>query len=359
MIEIDGYLERFQKGFGFLRKVENNFNPENGDIYVPAKIINKYRLGEGVFITGVAQPANGKSKNPVLAEIKEVNGHAIDQIVNIPSFKDMTSINPFDRFHLSLGTTDLTERCLDIFTPVGKGQRGLIVSPPKAGKTTILKHFAQAISRNHPGTTIFVLLVDERPEEVTDFSRSVPDAFVLSSSSDQKTENHVRITRLVMNSAIKAMEAGHDAVVLIDSLTRMGRAYNKQTNSNGRTLSGGLSANALELPRRFFGAARNLEDGGSLTVLATILVDTGSRMDEIIFNEFKGTGNMDLVLSQKCAEQRVWPAININESGTRKEELLLEEEELKRSMKLRQMLGSMNEVEAMKFVSKMFRDKQL
>ena len=199
--------------------------------------------------------------------------------------------------------------------------------------------------------------MDERPEEVTDFKRSVPDAHVLSSSSDEKVDNHLRITRLVMGAAIKEMEAGSNVVVLIDSLTRMGRAYNKKTTSGGRTLSGGLSANALDLPRRFFGAARNLENGGSLTILATILVDTGSRMDEIIFNEFKGTGNMDLILSQKCAEQRVWPAINIKESGTRKEHLLLTDDQLEKSMKIRQVIASMNEVEAMRYLVQLHRDK--
>ncbi|MCB0283045.1 MAG: transcription termination factor Rho [Calditrichae bacterium] len=359
MIEIEGYLEKFQKGFGFLRKVENNFNAVDGDIYVPVNLIRKYRLDEGVFIKGIAEPANGKNKNPVLNEIQKVNEHSLDELHKIVSFKDLISINPEDRLHLKLNDREFIGSVLDLFTPVGKGQRGLIVSPPKAGKTTILKHFALAITKNHPGTKIFVLLVDERPEEVTDFKRSVPEAHVLSSSSDEKVDNHLRITRLVMGAAIKKMESGNNVVVLIDSLTRMGRAYNKKTNSGGRTLSGGLSANALDLPRRFFGAARNLENGGSLTILATILVDTGSRMDEIIFNEFKGTGNMDLILSQKCAEQRVWPAINIKESGTRKEHLLLSDDELQKAMKIRQVLASMNEVEAMRYLNQLHRDKSL
>jgi transcription termination factor Rho len=359
MIAVEGYLEKFQKGFGFLRQIENNFAASNGDTYLSPQLLRKYRLEEGSHIKGQAEPANGKNKNPVLNKIDSVNDYPLDQLHKLVSFKDSITINPEKQFDLCLSATDITGQCLNLLSPVGRGQRGLIVSPPKAGKTTFLQHFAKSISKNHSGTDIFVLLVDERPEEVTDFKRSVPGAFVCSSSSDESVESHLRITRLVMNSAIKSMEAGNDVVVLIDSLTRMGRAYNKKTNSNGRTLSGGLSANALELPRRFFGAARNLENSGSLTILATILVDTGSRMDEIIFQEFKGTGNMDLILSRKCAEQRVWPAININESGTRKEHLLMSKAELQKSMKLRQLLGSMNEIEAMRYFIQMIRAKKI
>jgi len=353
-----GYLEKFPKGFGFLRKIDNNFIPANGDVYVAAHMIKKFQLEEGDFIEGKIEE-NGKNKNPALSDIERVNDHTPENIHKLKSFKDHTSINPSDCFRLTLSEKDITGRLLDLLVPVGKGQRGLIISPPKAGKTTILHHFAQAITQNHPGTKIFVLLVDERPEEVTDFKRSVPDAYVLSSSSDEKVENHIRITRLAMNAAIRYMEAGCDTVVLVDSLTRMGRAYNKKSNSSGRTLSGGLATNALELPRRFFGAARNLENGGSLTILATILVDTGSRMDEVIFNEFKGTGNMDLVLSQKCAEQRIWPAFNLNESGTRKEHLLLEENDYQTAMKIRQIAAGMNEVEAMKYLIQMRLDKKI
>ncbi|KAA3608492.1 MAG: transcription termination factor Rho [Calditrichaeota bacterium] len=359
MIAVEGYLEKFQKGFGFLRQIENNFDALTGDTYVSPQLLKKHRIEEGSFLKGQAEPAEGKNKNPVLNKLESVNNFPIDKLHKIVSFKDSVTINPEDQFDLSLKDTDVIGRCLNLLSPVGRGQRGLIVSPPKAGKTTILQHYAQAITKNHSGTDIYVLLVDERPEEVTDFKRSVPSAFVLSSSSDESVESHLRITRLVMNSAIKSMEAGNDVVVLIDSLTRMGRAYNKKTNSNGRTLSGGLSANALELPRRFFGAARNLENSGSLTILATILVDTGSRMDEIIFQEFKGTGNMDLILSRKCAEQRVWPAININESGTRKEHLLMTKSELQKSMKIRQVIGSMNEVEAMRYFMQMIRAKKI
>lgn len=359
MIEVNGHLEKFQKGFGFLRNVEQNFNPADGDTYVPANLIRKYNLDEGTLIKGEAELAADNKKNPVLNKIISVNDCPVDDAHTMLSFKKAVSINPSVKFDLQINDRDITGICLDLLVPIGRGQRGLIISPPKAGKTTILQHIAKAITQNHPGTEFFILLVDERPEEVTDFQRSVPEAHVLSSSSDQSTENHIRITRMVMNSAIKSMEAGNDVVVLIDSLTRMGRAYNKQSNSGGRTLSGGLSATALELPRRFFGAARNIENGGSLTVVATILVDTGSRMDEVIFQEFKGTGNMDLVLSRICAENRVWPAINIKESGTRKEHLILDPSDYEKSVKIRQLLANMDEVEAMKYFYNLFKDKKV
>jgi len=359
MKETKGYLEVFQKGFGFLRDVENNFNLSTDDTYVPAGLIKKYNLDEGTYIEGVVEEPKGKNKNPVLSEIKSINDHQIEDAHKIVSFKDSVSINPDDKFCLSLNERDIMGRSMDLLTPMGKGTRGLIVSPPKAGKTTILQHIAKAIIQNHDSTDVFILLVDERPEEVTDFRRSVPKAHVLSSSSDESFQKHIRMTRMVMSAAIKSMEAGKDVVVLVDSLTRMGRAYNKNQNSNGRTLTGGLGATALDLPRKFFGAARNLENGGSLTIIATILVDTGSKMDEIIFQEFKGTGNMDLMLSRKCAEQRVWPAINLKESGTRKEHLLMDDDELQTSYKIRQVISSMDEVEAMKYFYQMFKDKKI
>lgn len=359
MIEAKGYLEKFQKGFGFLRDIENNFTLSDQDTYVSANLIKKFNLEEGAFIEGIAEEANDKNKNPVLNEIRLINNHSLEDSYKLVSFKSSVSINPHDKFTLTLNDRDIMGQCMDLLTPMGRGQRGLIVSPPKAGKTTILQHIARAITQNHDPTDIFILLVDERPEEVTDFRRSVPKAHVLSSSSDESFQQHIRMTRIVMNAAIKSMEAGKDVVVLVDSLTRMGRAYNKDSNSNGRTLTGGLGATALDLPRKFFGAARNLENGGSLTIIATILVDTGSKMDEIIFQEFKGTGNMDLILSKKCAEQRVWPAININESGTRKEHLLMEESELHKAYKIRQVISSMDEVEAMKYFYHLFKDKKM
>jgi transcription termination factor Rho len=234
-----------------------------------------------------------------------------------------------------------------MIVPIGKGQRGLVVSPPKSGKTTILKHIAESIQRHHPEVELFILLVDERPEEVTDFKRGLSHACVLASSADQSVAQHLRMTRLAMNTATRSAEIGRDVVVLIDSLTRMSRAFNNQTQSHGRTLSGGLAADALTMPRRVFGAARNIERGGSLTVVATILVDTGSRMDDVIFQEFKGTGNMDLVLSRKCAEQRLWPAIDINASGTRKEHLLMKKNALQEAIHLRRQVATLDEVSAL------------
>jgi len=357
-MDVSGYLELYPKGFGFLRHLEHNFNPTGNDVYVPQSLIRQFNLEEGAYLVGqAAEPDN--NKNPYLYFIQTINDMEPPQYKQRINFREQVTINPEERLKMTLNEKDTIGPCLDALCPMGKGQRGLIVAPPKTGKTTILKHIALAINTHHPEMEVLILLVDERPEEVTDFRRSVPKAHVLSSSADEDTENHIRMTRLVMNSAIRKAEAGHNIVVLIDSLTRMGRAYNKKSNNNGRTLTGGLSANALELPRRFFGAARNLEGGGSLSIIATILVNTGSKMDEIIFQEFKGTGNLDLVLSQRCAEQRVWPAINIHESGTRKEHLLLNEDELKQSMKVRQMLGSMNEVEAMRYMRKIIKDKEL
>lgn len=347
MDPVVGYLEILDRGFGFLRRIENNFQPSPQDTFVPAPLIGQLKLGEGVFIEGRGVEGDGKNTNLKLAKVETVNGLAPDRYTGIPALQEQTSINPTERFILTRAADDHMGRALDIIVPVGKGQRGLIVSPPKSGKTTILKHMANAIIDNHPDTAVFVLLVDERPEEVTDFKRGVTAGQVLHSSADQSVAQHMRMARLTMNTAIRRAEIGRDVVVFIDSLTRMSRAFNTDTPSYGRTMTGGLGANALEIPRRFFGAARNIENGGSLTVVATILVDTGSRMDDIIFQEFKGTGNMDLVLSRKCAEQRVFPAVNINQSGTRKEELIMDKEELLKTIEIRRTLSRKDEVEAM------------
>ncbi len=347
MDQINGYLEMMAKGFGFLRDINNNFQPGPGDIFVPANVIKKYNLKEGAFIEGERQNDDSGKENNRIEKIINVNQIPLDQISKIETFKRQVSVNPTERLTMTLGENDRLGKALDLIVPIGKGQRGLIVSPPKAGKTTILKHLAHAITRNHPDIEVYILLVDERPEEVTDFRRSVEKAKVVSSSADESVESHLRITRLAMNSAMGLAEFGRDVVVLVDSLTRMSRAFNNATNSFSKTLTGGLGANALDLPRRFFGAARNIETGGSLTILATILVDTGSRMDDIIFQEFKGTGNMDLVLSKLCAEQRIWPAININQSGTRKDDLLLTDEEFRYTTKIRRILTPADEVSAM------------
>ncbi len=270
--------------------------------------------------------------------------------------QEQVSINPFERYTLEQDEDDLTGKALDLIAPIGMGQRGLIIAPPKSGKTTILRHMANSVVSNHPDAKVFVLLVDERPEEVTDFQRGLKDAHVLYSSADQQIGQHMRMTRLAMHTAIRCAEIGQNAVVFIDSLTRMTRAFNNDTDSYGKTLSGGLGANAMEFPRKIFGAARKLENGGSLTIIATILVETGSRMDDVIFQEFKGTGNMDLYLSRECAEQRIWPAININKSGTRKEDLLMDKEEYDRIVEMRRRVATKDEVTAMSEFISMIED---
>ena len=344
---VSGYLEILEKGYGFLRTIENNFTPRSEDAFVPAHLIKKQGLPEGVHIQGAGQPGDGRNKNLKLARIDTINDLAPEAYAQIKPLQEQTSVNPLEQFTLSQSIDDRVGRALDMFVPIGKGQRGLVVSPPKSGKTTILKHVATSLQAHHPEAVLFVLLVDERPEEVTDFKRGLKSAVVLSSSADQPIAQHLRMTRLTMNCATRSAETGQDVVVLIDSLTRMSRAFNNQTRSHGRTLSGGLAANALTIPRRIFGMARNIENGGSLTVVATILVDTGSRMDDVIFQEFKGTGNMDLVLSRACAEQRLWPAIDINASGTRKEHLLMAKEAFQEAIEFRRQVAGLDEVTAL------------
>lgn len=347
MKPVSGYLEILDKGFGFLRNIENNFAPNPDDPFVPGYLIKKFKLQEGTFIVGFGVKGDGKSKNLKLSQIETINQHPLKSYLKIKPFQQQTSINPSEQFIISQGQEDYLGRALDLIVPIGKGQRGLIVSPPKSGKTTILQHIATSVQRHHPDASLFILLVDERPEEVTDFKRGLKNANVLASSADQSITQHLRMTRLTMNAATRSAESGSDVVVLIDSLTRMSRAFNNQTQSHGRTLSGGLAADALTIPRRIFGAARNIENGGSLTVIATILVDTGSRMDDVIFQEFKGTGNMDLVLSRECAEQRLWPAININASGTRKEHLLMDKKAFQEAINFRRAAAQLDEFAAM------------
>jgi transcription termination factor Rho len=344
---VKGHLEVMDNGFGFLRSIENNFKPGIDNTYVSNSMINKFRLREGCFIEGFADKKIPGKKNLALTKIERINNLSIEEYSNVQFFQKQTSINPFEKYTLTRDDNDITGKALDIIAPIGKGQRGLIIAPPKSGKTTILKDMANSIVTNHQDSIVFILLVDERPEEVTDFQRGVDGAHVLFSSADQQTEQHMRMTRLALHSAINCVEAGKDAIVFIDSLTRMTRAFNKEINSHGKTLTGGLGANAMEFPRKIFGAARKLENGGSLTIVATILVDTGSRMDDIIYQEFKGTGNMDLVLSQECAENRIWPAIDIDRSGTRKEELLLSKKEYKEVIKIRRELPRDNTLASM------------
>jgi len=344
---VEGHLEILDRGFGFLRSIEKNFQPNPSDTFVPAPLIQKFNLPEGGYIEGGGVPGDGKNRNLKLSQVDTICGLIPTAFDRLESLHTQTSIDPLERFQLMKDAQDVTGKALDMLVPMRRGQRGLIISPPKSGKTTLLKHIASAVMTNHPDAAVFILLVDERPEEVTDFQRGLKEARVLFSSSDQSVSQHMRITRIAMNTAIRVAETGRDAVVLIDSLTRMSRAFNAETKSHGRTMSGGLAANALEIPRRIFGAARNIENGGSLTVVATILVETGSRMDDIIYQEFKGTGNLDLVLSRKCAEQRLWPAIDINQSGTRKEHLLLDKAALSDVIDIRRKLAGQDEVVAL------------
>ena len=347
MEPVQGYLEIMDKGFGFLREITENFKPKPENTYVPNSLIRKLNLKEGSCIEGFGEKKGPNNPNLALMKIETINNLPFEEFIQTPLLQDQTSINPFERYIMTQNTEDTTGQAIDMIVPIGMGQRGLIISPPKSGKTTILRHMANSVVMNHPDTKVFVLLVDERPEEVTDFQRGLKDAHVLYSSADQQIGQHMRMTRLAMHTAIRCAEIGEDAVVFIDSLTRMTRAFNADTDSHGKTMTGGLGANAMEFPRKIFGAARKLENGGSLTIIATILVDTGSRMDDIIFQEFKGTGNMDLVLSRECAENRIWPAININKSGTRKESLLLGKEEQEKIIQIRRAVATKNETDAM------------
>jgi len=352
MEPVKGHLEIMDKGFGFLRNIEENFLPRPENPYVPNSLIRRLDLREGSFIEGFGEQKDPNNPNLALIRVETINSLPFDEFNKIPLLQDQTSINPFERYVLTQNEADMTGLALDMIVPIGMGQRGLIISPPKSGKTTILKHMANSIVLNHPDSKVFILLVDERPEEVTDFQRGVINAHILYSHPHMLTGQHMRMTRLAMHTAIRCAEIGQDAVVFIDSLTRMTRAFNANTESYGKTMSGGLGSNAMEFPRKIFGAARKLENGGSLTIIATILVETGSRMDDIIFQEFKGTGNMDLFLSRECAEHRIWPAININKSGTRKEDLLMSKEELEKIIELRRALATKNEKDAMvEFIS--------
>ncbi len=347
MDPVQGYLEIMDKGFGFLRNIEENFQPRPENTYVPNSLIRKLDLKEGSYIEGLGEKKSPDNPNLALVRIESINNLPVDEFINTPFLQDQVSINPFERYTLTQDEDDFTGKALDLICPIGMGQRGLIIAPPKSGKTTILRHMANSVVQNYPDSKVFVLLVDERPEEVTDFQRGLLGAHVLYSSADQQIGQHMRMTRIAMHTAIRCAEIGQNAVVFIDSLTRMTRAFNNDTDSFGKTMTGGLGTNAMEFPRKIFGAARKLENGGSLTIIATILVDTGSRMDDVIFQEFKGTGNMDLFLSRECAEHRIWPAININKSGTRKEDLLMDPEEYEKVVQFRRAVSTKDEKDAM------------
>jgi transcription termination factor Rho len=346
---VQGVLEMHPRGFGFLRSTTRGYATGQTDAYVSAPLIQKHRLREGLLLGGPVEPPR-KGSGPRLARVEEIEGQPVDRFTS-RTFDDLTPVDPSEQIVLETSGGPLTTRVMDLLTPIGKGQRGLIVAPPRSGKTVLLQHIAAAVATNHPEMHLIVLLIDERPEEVTDIRRTVRGD-VVASSSDRDSSNHVRTAELVMERAKRLAEQGRQVFVLLDSLTRLARAYNKNASNSGRTMSGGVDARALEVPKRLFGSARAFEEGGSLTVLGTALIDTGSRMDEVIFQEFKGTGNMELVLDRKLAERRVYPALDIAQSGTRKEERLLGEENLKRISLLRRTLVQMGPTESMEMLVK-------
>ncbi len=345
-----GVLEVLPDGFGFLRSPENNYLPSSNDIYVSPSQIRKFGLRTGDTVAGEVRPPKENEKYYALLKVHSINWEPPEVAKNRPQFDQLTPLHPTERFRLEHDPSELSTRVVDLITPIGKGQRGLIVAPPRAGKTVLLQKVANAIKTNFPDTYLIILLIDERPEEVTDMKRNTLADEVISSTFDEPPERHAQVSEIVIEKAKRLVEHKKDVVILLDSLTRLARAYNTLTPPSGKVLSGGIDAHAFRQPKRFFGAARNIEEGGSLTILATALVETGSRMDDVIFEEFKGTGNMEIVLDRQLVERRVFPAINIHKSGTRKEELLLSEWELNRIWILRRLLTSMSPVEAMEFL---------
>jgi transcription termination factor Rho len=348
-----GTLDLLPDGFGFLRT--RGYNQSDSDIYVSMSQIRRFGLRRGDEVSGQVREPKDSEKYNALLKIEAVNGLDPEEARNRPNFDRLTPLFPTERLRLETKPTEIATRVIDLTAPIGKGQRGLIVSPPKAGKTTILKQIANSITANNPDVYLLVLLVDERPEEVTDMQRSV-DGEVVSSTFDQPSDNHIQVAELVLDRVKRLVESGRDVVVLLDSITRLARAYNLSAPASGRILSGGVDSTALYPPKKFFGAARNVEEGGSLTILATALVDTGSRMDEVIFEEFKGTGNMELHLDRKLADKRIFPAIDIERSGTRKEELLMEEEEAVQVWKLRNVLHALDPGAAIELLISKLRD---
>jgi len=344
-----GVLEVLADGYGFLRSSDYNYLPSPDDIYVSPSQIKRFGLRTGDYVSGQVRPPKEGERFFALLRVEACNGKDPEAIRGRTLFDNLTPLYPTKKIKLESSPGEYTMRVMEMLSPLGKGQRGLIVSPPKSGKTIILQKIANSITRNHPEIKLIILLIDERPEEVTDMQRTV-QAEVISSTFDEPAERHVQVANMVIEKAKRLVEAGEDVVILLDSITRLARAHNTVIPHSGRILSGGVDSNALHKPKRFFGAARNTEDGGSLTIIATALIDTGSRMDEVIFEEFKGTGNMELVLNRDLADRRIFPAIDVNKSGTRKEELLLKEEELNKIWILRKILSEFDSIEAMEFL---------
>jgi transcription termination factor Rho len=341
-VDVDGLLDLRDEGYGFLRV--NGYLPSKDDVYVSVKQVRQFGLRKGDQLKGTSRPAGRSEKNPALLRIDEVNGAEPDASRARPRFEDLTPLFPDEKLKLESGDDphNMTARIIDLISPIGKGQRGLIVSPPKAGKTTIMKTIARAVEKNNPETHVIVLLVDERPEEVTDFKRSLERGEVVASTFDRPSEEHTMVSELVIERAKRLVEDGRDVVIILDGITRLSRAYNLAAPASGRIMSGGIDASALYPPKKFFGAARNLEEGGSLTIMATALVETNSKMDDHIFEEFKGTGNMELKLDRRAAERRIYPAIDVDASSTRHEELLFDRKELQQVWKLRRVLSGLS-----------------
>ncbi|HLA75693.1 MAG TPA: transcription termination factor Rho [Gammaproteobacteria bacterium] len=348
----DGVLEILQDGFGFLRSADSSYLAGPDDIYVSPSQVRRFNLRTGDTVSGKIRPPKEGERYFALLKVSEINFDLPENAKNKVLFENLTPLFANERLTLEQGngsTEDITARVIDLISPIGKGQRGLIVSSPKSGKTMMLQNMAQSIAANHPECYLIVLLIDERPEEVTEMARSVKGE-VVSSTFDEPASRHVQVAEMVIEKAKRLVEHKRDVVILLDSITRLGRAYNTVIPSSGKVLTGGVDANALQRPKRFFGAARNIEEGGSLTIIATALIDTGSRMDDVIYEEFKGTGNMEIHLDRKIAEKRIYPAIHINRSGTRREELLTKPDELQKMWILRKLLHSMDELAAMEFL---------
>ena len=350
----DGVLEVLKEGYGFLRSPDFNYLPGPDDIYVSPSQIKRFGLRTGHQVSGQIRPPKSKERFYALLKVEQVNGKDPEELKRAFLFSNLTPLYPEEKFNLEVNPKDLSTRIMDMISPVGKGQRGLIVAQPKTGKTVLLQKVANAITKNHSKVKMIILLIDERPEEVTDMKRNV-DAEVISSTFDEPPERHVAVAEMVIQKARRMVEFGEDVVILLDSITRLGRAHNAVIPHSGKILSGGVDANALKKPKQFFGAARNTEESGSLTIIATALIDTGSRMDEVIFEEFKGTGNMELVLDRKLSDRRIYPSFDLIRSGTRKEELLLDKKVLARMWILRKLLNEMNVIQAMEFIQDRMR----
>ena len=346
----EGVLEVLPDGFGFLRSPRYSYLPSPDDIYVSPSQIRRFGLRTGSLVTGQIRPPKDKEHYFALLKVEAVNYESPEAAMNLAVFEDLTPFHPTERLLLEREAEELDMRLVDLVTPIGKGQRGLIVAAPRTGKTILLQKMGNSVATNHPEVELIILLIDERPEEVTDMRRNVPAAEVISSTFDEPASRHIQVATMVLEKARRQVEYGRDVVILLDSITRLARAHNSEVPHSGKILSGGVEASALQKPKKFFGSARNIEEGGSLTIIATALINTGSRMDEVIYEEFKGTGNMELHLDRSLSDRRIWPAVDITQSGTRKEELLLDREELRRVQILHRMLNDMNPIDGIQLL---------